>query len=233
MTRDNRPLKETAVPETIQSLKAAMIAGQREHWEATLHANPAMYGTVASEAGLYALERFTTEGHARITELGAGQGRDTMGFLRSGLEVHALDYVPNALAEMIATAGPQLSTGLTITVHDVRKPLPFADRSFDGCYSHMLFTMALTTIELAHLAEEIHRILQPGGLCIYTVRHTGDPHFGEGRALGDNLYENGGFVVHFFDHALVDLLATGFEIEDISEFEEGGLPRKLWRITVP
>ncbi|MEX6430980.1 SAM-dependent methyltransferase, partial [Ferrimicrobium acidiphilum] len=57
-------------------------------------------------------------------------------------------------------------------------------------------------------------------------------HFGAGRDLGDNLYENGGFVVHFFDRQLVDRLAEGFELEDVTTFEEGDLPRRLWRITM-
>ena len=96
----------------------------------------------------------------------------------------------------------------------------------------MLFTMALASDELAALAGEVHRVLRPGGLCIYTVRHVGDAHYGAGRDLGDNLYENGGFVVHFFDRPLVDRLAEGFELEDVTAFEEGDLPRRLWRITM-
>ncbi len=96
----------------------------------------------------------------------------------------------------------------------------------------MLFTMALSTDELAALASEVHRVLRPGGLCIYTVRHTGDAHYGAGLDLGDNLYENGGFVVHFFDRALVERLAEGFELQDVTAFEEGGLPRRLWRVSM-
>ena len=96
----------------------------------------------------------------------------------------------------------------------------------------MLLTMALSTGELETLVAEVHRVLRPGGLCIYTVRHTGDAHYGTGRSLGDNLYENGGFVVHFFDRPLVERLATGFEIDEVTEFEEGDLPRKLWRIAM-
>jgi len=41
----------------------------------------------------------------------------------------------------------------------------------------------------------------------------------------------GGFIVHFFDRALVDQLAAGFEVLEIADFEEGDLPRRLWRIT--
>jgi SAM-dependent methyltransferase len=210
----------------------ALITGQRDHWEETLRANPVMYGPGPSEAGRYAAGRFAAEGLTRVLELGAGQGRDTLELLRAGLEVHALDYAAGALAGVTATAGPELAGRLTTTVHDVRLPLPFPGGSFDACYSHMLFTMALTTAELEVLAGEVHRVLRPGGLCVYTVRHTGDAHCGAGRDLGDNLYENGGFVVHFYDRPLVERLAAGFEIEEVSAFEEGDLPRRLWRVTL-
>lgn len=46
------------------------------------------------------------------------------------------------------------------------------------------------------------------------------------------MWENGGFIVHFFDRALVDRLAVGYTPLDLTEFEEGALPRKLWRITL-
>ncbi len=45
----------------------------------------------------------------------------------------------------------------------------------------MLFSMALTTPELERLARELHRVLRPGGLQVYTVRHTGDAHHGAGK----------------------------------------------------
>ena len=211
----------------------ALVAGQRQHWETTFAANPQMYGTEPSEAGRSAASRFAAEGLSRVLELGAGQGRDTFGLLGAGLEVTALDYAAGSLAGIRDEAGRAgLAGRLTTLTHDVRQPLPFADASFDACYAHMLFTMALASDELAALAGEVHRVLRPGGLCIYTVRHVGDAHYGAGRDLGDNLFENGGFVVHFFDRTLVDRLAEGFELEDLTAFEEGDLPRRLWRITM-
>lgn len=210
-----------------------LIAAQRQHWEATLQANPQMYGTEPSEAGRDASSRFSVENLSKVLELGAGQGRDTLSLLGAGLDVTALDYAAGPLAGILDSARDAgLADRLTTLTHDVRQPLPFADASFDACYSHMLFTMALTSDELGALAGEVHRVLRPGGLCIYTVRHVGDPHYGAGRDLGDNLYENGGFVVHFFDRPLVDRLAEGFSLEDVTAFEEGGLPRRLWRITM-
>ncbi len=209
-----------------------VIGDQRRHWEETFAANPEMYGPEPSEPGRYAATRFVAEELSAVLELGAGQGRDTLELLRHGLEVHALDFAPDALVGIAALAGPELAGRLRTTVHDVRSALPYPERSFDACYSHMLFTMALTTEELDALAGEVHRVLRPGGLCIYTVRHTGDAHYGAGRSLGDDRYENGGFVIHFFDRSLVERLAARFDLEDVTAFEEGSLPRQLWRVTM-
>ena len=96
----------------------------------------------------------------------------------------------------------------------------------------MLFNMALTTEELKALNAEVWRVLRPRGLHIYTVRHTGDAHFGQGIDHGDDMFEHGGFIVHFFNRELVHQLAERFTLLDISELEEGALPRRLWQITL-
>jgi len=37
--------------------------------------------------------------------------------------------------------------------------------------------------------------------------------------------------VHFFGRELVQRLARGFELLEVVEFEEGDLPRRLFRVT--
>jgi hypothetical protein len=96
----------------------------------------------------------------------------------------------------------------------------------------MLFCMALSTPELERLAAEVRRVLRPGGLCVYTVRTTEDAHYGAGIDRGDDMYEVGGFIVHFFSRALVERLAAGYDLLDVSAFEEGALPRRLYRVTL-
>jgi SAM-dependent methyltransferase len=210
-----------------------LIDLQREQWQRTFAANPDMYGTQASEPGSYAVDLFTREHKCDLLELGAGQGRDTLAFLAAGLHVTALDYESDSLGavhEKATTLGG--ADRLDLMSHDVRDPLPSRDGTFDAVYSHMLFNMALTTDELDALAAEIRRVLRPDGLHVYTVRHIGDSHFGSGVAHGDGMYENGGFIVHFFDRTLVERLAEGFELLELHDFEEGELPRRLWRITL-
>lgn len=210
-----------------------LLDGQRQHWQTTFQANPDMYGTDPSLPGAYSVDLFTREQLRHVLELGAGQGRDTLAFLRAGLTVTALDYATRALGDLTWNAADAgLAKGLTTLAHDVRQPLPLADASVDAVYSHMLFNMALTDAELEQLTAEVRRVLRPGGLHIYTVRHTGDAHYGVGISHGDDVFENGGFIVHFFDRALVDRLSTGFALLDLTTFEEGALPRRLWRLTL-
>jgi SAM-dependent methyltransferase len=213
------------------SIERAVIDAQRGHWERVFAENTDMYGTDPSDPARFALDSFQRASTRDVVELGAGQGRDTLAFLAAGYRVTALDYAEEALRSLKETAkGRGLSKGLTTIGHDVRRPLPLPDESMDAAYSHMLFSMALSTTELDALGREVRRVLRPGGQHIFTVRHVGDAHCGSGISRGDGMFESGGFIVHFFDEQLVDRLAAGFDVVDRTEFEEGTLPRKLWRI---
>lgn len=77
------------------------------------------------------------------------------------------------------------------------------------------------------------RVLKPGGLNIYTVRHIADPHFRTGIDRGDDMWEiGGGFIVHFFSRETIDHLAKGYEIVSVEEFEETDLPKRLFMVTL-
>ncbi|WP_274911540.1 class I SAM-dependent methyltransferase [Streptomyces sp. WZ-12] len=209
-----------------------LASEQRRHWQETYSVHPGMYGDEPSAAARYAAEAFRAAGAARVLELGAGHGRDALHFAREGFAVHATDFSRTALDQLSATARAQgLGDRIATTVHDVREPLPLADGSADAVFAHMVLCMALSTQEIRSLVNEVRRVLRPGGVFVYTVRHTGDVHYGAGTAHGDDIYEHGGFAVHFFPRHLVDALAAGWRLADVHAFEEGGLPRRLWRIT--
>lgn len=209
------------------------VARQPEHWAATFEANPDMYGTDPSAPGVAAADAFVAAGLTDVLELGAGQGRDTLYLARRGLRVTALDYAAGTLETLTSKAqAADIADLVNVARHDIREPLPLPDASVDACYSHMLFNMALTTGELEDLTGELRRVLRPGGLVVYTARTTADAHYGAGIPRGDDMYEHGGFIVHFFDRALIDRLAAGFEMVDITEFTEGALPRRLARVTM-
>ncbi|MCC6178976.1 MAG: methyltransferase domain-containing protein [Chloroflexi bacterium] len=216
------------LPFLAQVAEHASLDAQRQHWETMLATHPEMFGLEPSYAAQRAAEVFAQESKRAILELGAGQGRDALFFARQGLQVTALDYSAPGVAAIAATAKRlSLSDTLATLRHDVREPLPFPNETFDACYSHMLYCMALNSAELDALSNEIWRVLRPGGLNVYTARNTSDAHYGQGAHHGDDLYEMGGFIVHFFSPEKIQRLARGYEIVEVDQFEEGGLPRRL------
>lgn len=213
-------------------MKDALDA-QRSYWQKTFIQKPEMFGSQPSQPARASAELFAREGINRILELGGGQGRDTLYFAGAGFRIQMLDYSDSAVAAVTEKARQlDLSGSVTALCHDIRAPLPFDDESFDACYSHMLYCMALTTSELEFLSAEVRRVLRPQGLHIYTVRHTGDPDYGTGIHRGEDMYENNGFIVHFFSHEKVEHLAKGYTILGVDELEEGKLPRKLFIVTL-
>jgi SAM-dependent methyltransferase len=203
---------------------------QRRHWEETYAAHPGMYGGEPSAPARHAAGVFEVAGAREVLELGAGHGRDALFFARSGFDVHATDFSATGLDQLRAAAEAE-DLAVRAMVHDVREPLPLPDASVDGVFAHMLLCMALSTKEIHAAVAEVRRVLRPGGTFVYTVRHTGDAHYGSGTPHGDDIYEHGGFAVHFFPRALVDDLASGWQPPEVHPFEEGELPRRLWRVT--
>ena len=206
---------------------------QEAHWEKKFTNKSDMFGTEPSAPAQNAVEVFKRDGAGRILELGGGQGRDTLFFAENGLTVDVLDYSPEGVKAISQKANAHgYSQSIIAQCHDVRELLPFEDNFFDGCFSHMLFCMAFTTTELKSLSEELWRVLKPGGICIYTVRHIEDADYQEGIHRGEDLWESSGFIVHFFSREKVKQLAKGFGILEIEKFEEGNLPRKLFRVVL-
>ena len=172
---------------------------QSQHWEASFSSKPEMFGLEPSIAAAKALKLFQEQSISNIVELGAGLGRDTLFFAKNSIHVTALDYSASAIKVINQkTKQNNLSNYISTKLFDVREKLPFEDNSIEACYSHMLYCMALTTRDLERLNNEILRILKPGGINIYTVRHTSDGDFQKGIYRGEDLYENDGFIVHYF-----------------------------------
>ena len=190
-----------------------------------------MFGLEPSISAKKALNFFKEKKINIAIELGAGLGRDSIFFAKNNITIQALDYSSSGI-EIInhKIKKDNLSNYISTKLFDVREKLPFEDNSIDACYSHMLYCMALTTDDLVKLNNEIKRILKPGGINIYTVRHTNDGDFQNGNHIGEDLYENDGFIVHYFSEEKVNSLLNGFKNISLEKFEEGTFPRKLFFI---
>ena len=201
---------------------------QSQHWESNFSCKPEMFGLEPSTPAIKALKIFKNNKASKIVELGAGLGRDTIYFAKNSIHVEALDYSQTGIKNINQKVKQNnLSNLVNTKIFDVRKTLPFKDNSIEGVYSHMLYCMALTMSDLESLNKEIHRILKPGGINIYTVRHTEDGDYKKGIHRGEDMYENDGFIVHFFSKNKINSLLDGFMNLEITSFEEGSFPRKL------
>ena len=184
---------------------------QSQHWEINFSNKPEMFGLEPSVSAIKALKIFKENKINNIIELGAGLGRDSIFFAKNNIKTKALDYSDSGIKIINNKIEKNnLSNVISTKLFDVRKKLPFKDNSIEGCYSHMLYCMALTTNDLKKLNNEIKRILKPGGINIYTVRHTNDGDFKNGIHVGEDLYENDGFIVHYFSKEKVNSLLDGF-----------------------
>ena len=192
-----------------------------------------MFGLEPSKAAVNTLKIFKGQNIKKIVELGAGLGRDTLFFAKNSINIEALDYSPTAIKIINKKAEEnKLSRFISTKIFDVRKKLPFQNMSIEACFSHMLYCMALSISDLKNLNKEISRILRPGGINIFTVRHVGDGDYKNGIHRGEDLYENDGFIVHFFSKEKIEKISDGFKILEIENFEEGTFPRKLYRVTL-
>lgn len=215
----------------IETIDRDALDGQKAHWERAYTEDRDLFGVASSRPAADAARLFHVEKKRDILELGAGEGRDVLFFAREGFNICAIDYSPSAIAAIRGKSESQgLVQSLSLILHDIRRELPFGDEALDACYSHMLFCMAFSMDELRFLFDEVWRILRPGGICVYTVRHKEDPHYGAGIHRGEDLYEMDGFIVHFFDRGKIDDLSGRFEVSSVTEFEEGDLPRRLFRV---
>ena len=192
-----------------------------------------MFGLEPSIAAVKSFKLFKEKNIKKIVELGAGLGRDTIFFAKKSISVKALDYSPAAIKIINDKAAKNnLLNFVSTQIFDIRKKLPFDNNSVEACFSHMLYCMALSNSDLENLNNEIYRILKPGGINIYTVRHTDDADNKNGTHIGEDLYKNDGFIIHFFSKDKVNQISKDFEILDIEKFEEGKFPRKLFKVTL-
>jgi SAM-dependent methyltransferase len=209
---------------------------QRSRWDSTYSSNQDFFGKGESQLGYSALPVLRSHGARKVLELGCGQGRDTLFLASNGMEVTALDYSETGLCQIRDKAALENVEGsVVLRVGDARDGLPFDDGSFDACFSHMFFTMQLTEKELAFIFSEVLRVLRSGGLNIYSVRNVHDPHFGKGKHIAEDMWQNPlGFVVHFFSEDKVRRLAAGYDVLWIKEFDDPSPPftKKLFEVAL-
>lgn len=123
---------------------------------------------------------------ARVVDLGAGTGRDSLFLAERDREVVAVDFSPFSL-DYFATEARRLGvTQLLLDLGDT--PYPFADDSFDVAYAHLSLHYMSAMSTRASFAE-VARILKPSGRFFALFNSVRDPEFRTGSEIEPSYFE--------------------------------------------
>jgi malonyl-CoA O-methyltransferase len=101
----------------------------------------------------------------RILDLGCGTGRHALRLAAAGANVTAIDFSDGMLARARDRAG---TLPIDFRAHDLTRPLPFADGSFD----RIICGLVLDHIpQPAPLFAEMRRVCTPAGCAVISVMH--------------------------------------------------------------
>lgn len=150
-----------------------------------------------------------------VLDLGCGTGRHALWLAAAGAKVTAVDFSEGMLAEARRKPGAE---SVHFFSHDLRQPLPLADKQFD---------LVVSGLVLEHLPQldgffaEAQRVLMPGGRAVVSAMHPAmflrgaqarftDPASGELVQPGSVPHSIGAFVMA--------AIRAGFRLSDIAEF---------------
>jgi ubiquinone/menaquinone biosynthesis C-methylase UbiE len=149
-----------------------------------------------------------------IVDVGCGTGRHALALSARGADVTAVDFSEEMLARARTKPG---ADRVRFVAHDLARPLPFADASFDR---------ATCGLVLDHIGElerffiDVRRVLRPRGFAVFSVMHPAmmlrgiqarfvDPESGREIRPRSETHQIADYVTA--------ALRAGFEIEHVSE----------------
>ncbi len=136
----------------------------------------------------------------RVLELGCGNGKTAAALVRSAEEIVAVDFSRRGLEACRRTL---TAPNLLLVEADVRN-LPFADASFDQVVAFHVLGHLLKE-ERRAAADEVRRVLRPGGGLLVRVFSVNDMRCGSGTRIEQGTFVKGtGIPCHYFDAAELD-----------------------------
>ena len=193
-----------AVEKAISGIKSVKLMKPRD-WEEAYSGEPPHWA-IDLTPSLFAQE-FLQETRERVymeslLEVGCGNGRDSILFARSGLNVSAIDVAPSAI-KLAKENAKEAEVDVDFKVSNAEK-LPFDDGQFESVFS----LSVLHATDLQKSIPEVHRVLIDKGLAFIYIY--GDTQFADGKRE----------IVTTVDEYLELVKAAGFTVLDFYSEQE-------------
>lgn len=152
-----------------------------------------------------------------VLDLGSGAGRNTLYLAKNGFNVSALDISEVALQRL------KEKDSSIERVHGGMTSIPLDDNSFDFVLCTRVIHHGIMN-DIRAAANEIKRVLRPGGLVFIVVPSTKDPAYKTGREIEKNTKvdidrPDGEMPHHFFTKQDFDELFPDFETVALTEYD--------------
>lgn len=118
-------------------------------------------------------EGMTPLANVRVLEVGCGAGQWLRDLVRWGARPEQVFGV-ELLADRVADARRSVAPGVTVQQGDLAA-LPFADASFDLVLQSTVFTSILDPERRRRSAQEMRRVMRPGGMILWYDFHVDNP----------------------------------------------------------
>lgn len=150
---------------------------------------------------------------SRILELGCGDGKTVSQLVQRGCQVTAIDLSPHAA--MLCRHACTDPDPPEILIADARKT-PFLNETFDIILASHI-AGHLTAEGRRELADEVFRLLVPGGMLHFCDFSCDDFRYGRGTETGPGTFvRNNGIATHYFTDTEVLEMFLGLAAESLS-----------------
>ena len=188
-----------------------------QYWNGFYKVNPPMCMRQSSFAEF--VQKYIHQGDLLI-DVGCGNGRDSLYFIKSGIKVFGIDASDVAISELqtYAADGIQFKCGNFINDKELYSQNPD--------YFYCRFVLHAVDEEGENnFISNTYDALKPGGKLIIEVRSIHDEKYGKGEPMGRNAYILDGHYRRFIvmEELLSKLIKTGYKIK-YAEEEEGFAP---------
>lgn len=182
-----------------------------KYWN-SLYEKGNYFGTGPTKLAIFAESIIKTKNIQKILDMGCGQGRDTLYFSKLGYHVSAIDISEKAIEHINKTKEQLNLNHITATTHDIEKPLPFQENSFDFVYSNLALQF-FDANKLEKIFSNVMKIMKKDSLFLFSTKKEGDKYYQFGNKINDYAFEHKGITRYFYpEEVLKNLLSSYFNI---------------------